>query len=165
MAQKRMFDKAITETDNFTDMPLSTKGLYFLLGMEADDEGFSSPRRVMRIHGGNLDDLNVLIGKKLIIPFQSGVIVITDWKKNNWLDSRRIRPTEYQKEKRLLMENQGTYRLLSEGLANAKLEERRGEEKRTEEKSIASSKEEVTERTTKGDIKKYRPSFMKDKEV
>ena len=43
MAQKRMFDKAIIDTDKFMDLPMSTKALYFLLGMEADDEGFVSP--------------------------------------------------------------------------------------------------------------------------
>jgi hypothetical protein len=60
MAQKRMFDKGLLETDDFMDMPMSTKALYFLLGMEADDEGFVSPKRVFRLYGGTEDDLKVL---------------------------------------------------------------------------------------------------------
>ena len=83
MAQKRMFDKSIIETDEFLDMGMPTKALYFLLGMEADDEGFVSPKRVMRIYGGNDDDLKVLIAKKFVIKFESGVVVITHWTKNN----------------------------------------------------------------------------------
>ena len=45
-----MFDKAIIDTDSFMDLPSESKALYFLLGMEADDEGFVSPRRVMKLH-------------------------------------------------------------------------------------------------------------------
>jgi hypothetical protein len=135
MAQKRMFDKGLIETDAFMDMPMPTKALYFLLGMEADDEGFVSPNRVMRIYGGNADDLKVLIAKGFVIQFESGVVVITDWKKNNWLDSRRIKETVHQAEKKLLGESKEKYHLLSNGLADAKREESRGEEKSIEEKS------------------------------
>lgn len=127
MATKRMFDKAIIDMDKFMDLPLSAKAIYFLLGMEADDEGFVSFKKVMRIHGGNEDDVKILVAKGLLIYFESGVVVITDWNKNNWLDSRRIKPTEYQKEKRLLTKKDNSYCLLSTGLAS--IEERSIEEK------------------------------------
>lgn len=112
-----MFDKAIIDTDKFMDLPLSAKAIYFLLGMEADDEGFVSYKKVMRVHGGNDDDVKILVAKGLVLIFDSGVVVITDWNKNNWLDSRRIRPTEYQKEKKLLALSDNRY-LLSDGLAS-----------------------------------------------
>ncbi len=118
------------------DMPMPTKALYFLLGMEADDEGFVSPKRVMRIYGGNEDDLKVLIAKNFVIQFKSGVVVITDWKKNNWLDSRRIKETIYQNEKKLLALRKDKYQLLSSGLADVKPEEKRIEEKSIEENRI-----------------------------
>jgi hypothetical protein len=118
MATKRMFDKAIVDLDNFMDMPLSAKAIYFLLGMEADDEGFVSYKKVMRVHGGNDDDIKLLIAKGFVIIFESGVVVITDWGKNNWLDSRRIKPTEYQKERKLLTKKSGKYVLLSNCLAS-----------------------------------------------
>ena len=105
MAQKRMFDKAIIDTDRFMDLSMSSKALYFLLGMEADDEGFVSYKKVMRIHGGNEDDIKVLIGKKFLIAFESGVVVITDWNSNNYLNKHRIKETEYQKEKAQLFLN------------------------------------------------------------
>lgn len=125
--------------ERFSDLPMSSKALYFLLGMEADDEGFVSPKRVMKLYGGHDDDLNVLILKNLIIPFNSGVIVITDWNSNNWLDSRRLKPTKYQEERKLLALNKDKSYLLSTGLASARLEERRGEENRGEEKRIEES--------------------------
>lgn len=130
MASKRMFDKAIVDTDRFMDMPMSAKALYFLLGMEADDEGFVSYKKVMRIHGGNEDDANVLIAKKFVIRFPSGVVVITDWNKNNWLDSRRMKPTEYQTEKnQLSLTGENTYVLST---CSASIEESRGVESRIE---------------------------------
>lgn len=145
MAQKRMFDKGLLETDAFMDMPMPTKALYFLLGMEADDEGFVSPTRVMRIYGGNADDLKVLIAKNFVIQFESGVIVITDWHENNWLDTRRIKETKYKNEKKLLALTSNKYRMLNNGLATAKqplsqssIEESRVEEGRIVESSISS---------------------------
>lgn len=121
-----MFDRAIIETDNFLNISLSAKALYFLLGMEADDEGFVSPNRVIRLYGGEMGDLKNLIDTGLVIPFQSGVVVITHWKENNWLDSRRVKETQYQEEKKMLL-TQGNKYLLSIGSA-------RGEEKSIEEK-------------------------------
>lgn len=109
MAQKRMFDKAIIDTDKFMDLPMSAKAIYFLLGMEADDEGFVSYKKILRIHGGNEDDVKVLIAKNFLINFPSGVVVITDWKKNNYLDSNRIKQTEYVTEKKQLTTKNGKY--------------------------------------------------------
>jgi hypothetical protein len=133
MAQKRMFDKSVIETDKFLDISLTAKALYFLLGMEADDEGFVSPTRVMRLYGGELGDLKNLIDTGLIIPFNKGtVIVITDWHQNNWLNTNRIKPTQYQNEKKLLNLTESGKYVLSNGLALVKPEERSIEEKRGE---------------------------------
>jgi hypothetical protein len=138
MAQKRMFDRAIIDTDKFMDLSMSSKALYFLLGMEADDEGFVSYKKVMRIHGGNDDDIKVLLAKNFIIGFPSGVVVITDWNKNNWLDNRRIKPTEYQKEKLMLEVDEQKRYLLSDGLA--RVEESSIEEYRVEESNSTHKK-------------------------
>lgn len=102
MAQKRMFDKRITDSDRFTDLPNSSKALYFMAGMSADDRGFFQPRRLQKMNGFTDDDFKVLIAKGYFIPFESGVMVITDWNKNNWLDKRRITETEYIEELKLL---------------------------------------------------------------
>ena len=97
-----MFDKRITDSDRFTDLPNSSKALYFMAGMSADDRGFFQPRRLQKMNGFTDDDFKVLIAKGYFIPFESGVMVITDWNKNNWLDKRRITETEYIEELKLL---------------------------------------------------------------
>jgi len=106
-----MFDIEIVRFPDFISLTNSTKALYFLLGMEADNWGFVDPNFIMRMYGGfNDDDLNVLLTRGFLIPFKMGitlrVTVITDWHKNNWLDSRRQKPTEYQKELECLTLNE-----------------------------------------------------------
>jgi len=100
-----MFDLDIINQDAFLDLPMEAKAIYFLLGMEADDEGFINPKKVLRLYGGTEDNIKLLIAKDFLIPFKSGVVVITDWFRNNWLDSRRVKPTIYQEEKRGLVVN------------------------------------------------------------
>lgn len=137
MAQKRMFDKAIIDTDKFMDLSLTSKAIYFLLGMEADDEGFVSYKKVMRIHGGNEDDVKVLVAKNFLILFPSGVVVITDWNRNNYLDKNRIKETEYQKEKKdLVLTKKGKYEL---NIGLTSIEENSIEESRVEENSSATA--------------------------
>ena len=49
--------------------------------------------------GCSADDLNLLAAKGFVRPFESGVLVIVDWKKNNLLRPDRYTPTQFQKEK------------------------------------------------------------------
>lgn len=103
MAQRRMFSKKITDTDKFLDMPMSAQCLYFHLNMEADDEGFlGNARTVQRKVGASSDDLKLLIAKSFIIPFESGVVVIKDWRVHNYIQNDRFTPTMYKEEKMLL---------------------------------------------------------------
>lgn len=113
MARKRMFDIEIVDTDLFLEMPQSTQNLYFHLGMRADDDGFvSNPKKIIRAIGANEDDLKILITKKFIIPFETGVIVIRHWKINNYLRNDRYTETIYKDEKRMLQEDEnGVYNL------------------------------------------------------
>jgi hypothetical protein len=139
MAQKRMFDKAVIETDNFLNISLSAKALYFLLGMEADDEGFISPTRVLRLYGGEKGDIKNLVDVGLVIPFKSGVVVITNWNQNNYLDKNRIKPTQYQNEKQMLLLTDNNRYELNNRLTSVQPEERSVEENRIEQKSIEES--------------------------
>ena len=102
MAQRRMTSMRVVGSDDFLDMPPSTQNLYFHLGMYADDDGFVTPRKVMRLVTATQDDLKVLIGKKFVIPFESGVIVITHWKENNYIQKDRYTETIYKYEKEKL---------------------------------------------------------------
>ena len=103
MAQKRMFDKTITNSDEFIEMPISCQVLYFHLSMNADDDGFvNNWKSIMRMIGTKEDDLKVLIAKQFIIPFESGVIVIKHWRINNFLRKDRHNDTKFQKELSML---------------------------------------------------------------
>ena len=80
MAERRMFAKTIIDSDAFLEMPATAQMLYFHLAMRADDDGFiNNPKRIMRMIGSGDDDLKLLILKKFIIPFESGVVVIKHW--------------------------------------------------------------------------------------
>lgn len=111
MATKRMFSKQITNSDAFLDMPTSSQNLYFHLNMNADDDGFvSSPKTVMRITSAKDDDLKILIAKKFIIPFDSGIIVIKHWRINNYIRPDRYKPTAYVEEfSRLYLKGNNSY--------------------------------------------------------
>src|SRR5262245_2593196 len=118
MAQRRMFSSQIVTADAFLEMPLTSQALYFHLGMSADDDGFVSPKKVLRMTGAGDDDLKVLIAKGFVIPFQSGVIVITHWKQNNYLRNDRYTPTIYKGEMNQLSAIQGVYHLDTVGIPN-----------------------------------------------
>jgi hypothetical protein len=110
MSKKRMFSQSIVESDIFLDMPLSAQALYFHLSMCADDYGFVSPRRVMRMVGANLDDLKILISKRYVLSFESGVVVIKHWHINNTVRDDRAHMTTYKSEYESLIFNEfGAY--------------------------------------------------------
>lgn len=111
MAERRMFARSIVESDAFLDMPLSARCLYFALGMDADDDGFvGNPKSVMRQASATQDDLKLLIAKRFVLSFESGVIVIKHWRINNYLRNDRYKPTTYVEElKTLALDNKGAY--------------------------------------------------------
>lgn len=107
MAERRMFAKTIIDSDAFLDMPLSTQALYMHLSMRADDDGFiNNPRRIQRMIGASEDDLKLLIAKRFIIVFESGVVVIKHWKIHNYIRNDRYKPTVYEQEKSMLKEKE-----------------------------------------------------------
>lgn len=111
MAQRRMFSKKIVETDFFMEMSPTAKLLYFYLNMSADDDGFvGNPKTIKLISGATDDDLKILIAKQFIIPFDSGVIVIKDWKIHNYIRKDTYNSTVYKFEKsQLLDDDNGAY--------------------------------------------------------
>lgn len=104
-----MFSLEVCDTDNFLDLPVSSQALYFHLGLRADDCGFvGSPKKITAMVNCSADDLKLLIAKGYVIPFDSGVCVIRDWKVNNYIQKDRYHETRYLTEKSLLIigENQ-----------------------------------------------------------
>lgn len=103
MAQRRMFSRKITESDQFLDMPISAQVLYFHINMQADDDGFvGNVKTVKRMIGAGDDDLKLLIAKKFLIPFETGIVVIRDWKIHNYIQKDRYTETFYKHEKAML---------------------------------------------------------------
>ena len=95
-----MFSKSVIDSDMFLDMPLSAQALYFHLSMRADDDGFvNNPKKIQRMIGASDDDCKILIAKKFIIPFESGIVVIRHWKIHNYIQKDRYKETVYLDEK------------------------------------------------------------------
>ena len=111
MANRRMLTKKITNSDAFTEMPLSAQALYMHLNMEADDDGFvNAPRRIQRMIGASEDDLKLLVAKRFVLVFESGIIVIKHWRMHNYIQKDRYTPTQYQDElAQLSIKNDGAY--------------------------------------------------------
>lgn len=103
MAQRRMFSRKITESDQFLDMPMSSQSLYFHINMQADDDGFvGNVKTIKRMIGASDDDLKLLIAKQFLIPFDTGIVVIRDWKIHNYIQKDRYTETFYKHEKAML---------------------------------------------------------------
>lgn len=114
MANRRMFSLSIVDTDLFLEMPVTSRLLYYELGMRADDDGFvSNWKKIMRMTNLSEDDMKVLIAKKFIIPFESGVIVIRHWRLNNYLQKDRKTSTVYKTEMSSLQLHDNVYELCS----------------------------------------------------
>jgi len=147
MAQKRMFDKSITNNDNFVELPATAQNLYFHLSMNADDDGFiDNWKSIMRMVGSRTDDIKILIAKSYVIPFESGVIVIKHWRINNFLRKDRHVSTKYVDEMNSLELGNNEEYLLSDNsgqpLVNHWSTQNRKEENRKEKKRIEENREE-----------------------
>lgn len=131
MAERRMFAKTIVLSDAFLDMPLSARCLYFTLGMLADDDGFvNNPKSIMRQAGACTDDLNLLLAKKFILAFDSGVIVIKHWKIHNYIQKDRYKESKYIEEKGTLMIDQnGAYTECIQDVSNLDTQVRLGKDR------------------------------------
>ena len=117
MAERRMFAKSIIDSDAFLDMPISARLLYYDLSMRADDDGFvNSPKKIMKMVGASVDDMNILIARKFILNFESGVIVIKHWRIHNLIRWDRYKETNYLEEKsKLKLDDNKAYTLSDKG--------------------------------------------------
>ncbi|MBQ6843302.1 MAG: hypothetical protein IJO60_01555 [Agathobacter sp.] len=104
MAKKRMFTLDICGSDAFLDMPFEAQCLYFHLNLRADDDGFiGNTRTIMRSIGMlNEDSMKLLMAKGFVIPFESGIIVVTHWRMHNNISRNRYTETQYADEKSML---------------------------------------------------------------
>lgn len=159
MAQKRMFDKVVTTSDDFLELSAEAQCLYFHMGMLADDDGLSKNyRSYMKLVGATNEDLQSLIDKSFIYKFDSDVIAIKHWKINNTVRNDRYRPTIFQNEfSRLDIADNNEYIMLNTNgipdgnqmdTKNSKdkisKEKNSLEKKREEKNNIVEKREDVT---------------------
>lgn len=125
MAERRMFAKQIIDSDAFLDMPLSAQALYFHLSMRADDDGFiNNPKKTQRLINASDDDFKLLLLKRFVLAFESGVVVIKHWRIHNYIRNDRYKPTVYTEEKSTLQLNENgaytdkVYQMDTDGIPN-----------------------------------------------
>ena len=112
MAERRMMSKSIIKSDTFLDMPATSQNLYFHMLLDADDDGFiNAPKSIMRMIGAKDDDMKVLVAKQFVIPFESGVVVIKDWKIHNYIQNDRYKPSTLPERDLLNIQKDKTYTL------------------------------------------------------
>ena len=171
MAEKRMFTKSIVLSDDFLDMPMSARCLYFTLGMLADDDGFiNSPKAIMRQCGASLDDMRILIAKKYLLEFNTGVIVIRHWRLNNYLRSDRYTQTSCISElEQIATDKSGVYFKLAEISESVPAEIPEAEETKEieaveepEKEPAAEKKKPLAEREPVNDLERVEKAYLRN---
>ena len=119
MAKRRMFAPDVVEMDSFVEMSNEARLLYFYLGLYTDDDGFvNNPKSIARLNMLDIHALDELIENEFVIPFESGIIVITHWNINNKIRKDRYKETEFKKEFSLLRVENNIYILNSTQIYN-----------------------------------------------
>lgn len=95
MAQRRMFSKSITNSGKFLKMPPTSRLLYYDLGMNADDDGFTEWFTVVRMTGSTEQDVQVLQVNGFVKIFDDNVLILRDWKDNNYIQKDRYTPSKF----------------------------------------------------------------------
>lgn len=108
---RRMLNEQIIKSDAFMDLPLEAQALYIHLNLEADDDGFiNAPKRIARLIGADVENLNVLVEKRFLLKFESGVVAIKHWFIHNTFRKERKKDTVYQDELKMLkIKDNGSY--------------------------------------------------------
>jgi len=134
-----MFSNQIINSDVFLDMNMSAQALYFHLNMNADDDGFVSPRKIMRMLWSPDDDIKLLVMKWFVLPFADWIIVITHRKiNNNQIKLDRYTPTLYKEHLKTMTQKEKVYSLELVGIQDGDISEpkSRVEKSRIEKKRV-----------------------------
>ena len=109
--------------------------------MHADDDGFvSNAKTVKRMIGSSDDDLKLLLTKNFIFAFESGVVVIKDWKIHNYIRKDTYNTTIYGDEKEQLAQDEnGSYTLSPRAVDEPSPQVRLGKDRLGKDSNIYSS--------------------------
>lgn len=157
MAERRMLAKTIIDSDAFLDMSVTAQLLYFHLSMRADDDGFvNKPKSIMRMIGASQGDAEMLVNKKFIIPFESGVVVIKHWKIHNYIAKDRYKETTYKDEKATLMlDENNAYTTCIQPVYGMDTQDRLGKERIGKDRLDSTVSKDTVSRT------EVQPKFLK----
>lgn len=139
-----MFSLKVVDSDAFLDMGQGSQLLYFHLAMRADDDGFvGNHKKIMRMVGSSEDDMKVLLAKRFLLPFESGIVVIKHWKIHNYIQSDRYSQTLHTEEKASLMQGEnGEYEPCIQNVSKldtqVRLELEEGKERKEPPKKLTS---------------------------
>ena len=111
MAKRRMFNKEIVRSDAFLDLPVSSRELYFQLGMDTDDRGYiSNAKSIIRLIGANQGDLEPLVSKGFLMIRGDTLILQKHFEINNIVRHDRFHESEYIDDlKKLFVKDNGAY--------------------------------------------------------
>ncbi|MBQ3489650.1 MAG: hypothetical protein IJA86_03565 [Clostridia bacterium] len=114
MGNRRMISKKTIATNQFLSLPDKSKVLYFMLILNADDDGFvSDVKGIMNHFGARPYHMKALIDSNYIISFSSGVVLIVHWRVHNTIRKDRYQETDFVEEKRMVyMDEKNCYRLM-----------------------------------------------------
>ena len=114
MKERRMISRKVLATDSFHSFSDKTKILYFMLLLNADDDGFvSDVKGIMKHYNARPLHLRTLIESNYIIHFNSGIALIVHWKAHNSIRPDRYHETDWVNEKSMVyVDKKDCYRLL-----------------------------------------------------
>ena len=143
-----------------------------MFGIYADDDGFvGSPKTIMRQCGIKNTAFEELIKNNYIIPFKSGVIVITHWKVNNYLRIDRYKKTIHTKELSTLQLDENSAYYLNENSKGIPLvyqmdtQDSIGKDSIGKNSILPVSSEPKTEKETKHRYGTYKNVLLSDKDI
>lgn len=113
MAERRMLARGIMEEDLLLSLSAKLQIYYTHLILQADDDGFVDRiRSIRKMLGVREKDVQLLVDRGYLIPFESSVMAITHWHIHNRVRKDTYTPTKYTRERAALeIDATGIYRL------------------------------------------------------
>lgn len=96
MAEKRMFDASVVESDSFYELSVEAQALYFHLSMAAREKGLiNNAYTITRVLGVDISCINELLEHKYIAPEEDGFFRIVHWYQNNSIGENHKKRNSY----------------------------------------------------------------------
>ena len=124
MAERRMLARGIMEEDLLLSLSAKLQIYYTHLILQADDDGFVDRiRSIRKMLGVREKDVQLLVDRGYLIPFESSVMAITHWHIHNRVRKDTYTPTKYTRERAALeIDATGIYRLRNDPVTDVEQE-------------------------------------------